>query len=60
MELDNIGDSLAFVWFSVGEIELEGNAKVAAKDDDCRHDEVEGEHGDDEREALVFHPSPGK
>lgn len=61
MELDNIGDSVAAVHrLFVGEIELDGNAKVAAGDDDRRHDEVEGEHRDDKGESLMFHLSPGK
>lgn len=61
MELDNVGDSVAVVHrLFVGEIEVDGDSKVAGDDDDRRHDEVEGEHGDDEREALSFHLSPGE
>lgn len=62
MDLDNIEDSVVLVHrLFVGEIELDGDAKVAAGDDDRRYDQVEGEHGDDKgREALMFHLSPGK
>lgn len=34
MELDNVGDSVAIGRVPVGEVELEGNAEVAAEDDD--------------------------
>lgn len=61
MQLDNIRDSVAVVHrFFVGEMELDGDAKVTADDDDRRYGKVEGEHGDDKREALVFHLSPGE
>lgn len=60
MELDDVRDALAALCLSVGEVELEGDAKVAADDDGRRHGEVEGEHGDDKREALVFHLPPGE
>ncbi len=53
MELDDVGDSVAVVHgLFVGEIEVDGNAKVAADDDDRWNGEIEGEHGDDEREVL--------
>lgn len=61
MELYNIGDSVAVVHrLFVGVIELDGDAKVAADDDDRRHDEVERDHGDHKREALMLHLVPGK
>lgn len=61
MELDDDGDLIAVIHrLFVGEIEFDGNAKVAADDDDCWHDEVEGENGDDERESLIFHLTPGQ
>lgn len=44
----------------MGKEEVYGDAKVAADDDNCRHGEVEGEHGDDERESLIFHFPPGQ
>ena len=60
MQLDNILDLVGGVGLSVDDVELDGDAKVAKKDDDGRQDEVGGEHGDDEREAVGFHLSPGK
>lgn len=60
MELDNIGDLVAVHWVFVGIEELDGDAKVAGEDDDWRHDEVESEHGDNKREALMLHLPPGK
>lgn len=61
MEFDDVGDSFAVVHrLFVGKIQVDGDAKVAAHDDDGRHDEVEGEHGDHEREAFIFHLSPGE
>lgn len=61
MELDYVGDAVAIVHrLFVGEIEVDGYAEVAAEDDDGGHDQVEGEHGDDEGETLVFHLPPGQ
>lgn len=61
MELYNDGDAVADIHrLSVGKVEVNSDAKVAADDDNCRHGEVEGEHGDDEREPLIFHLSPGQ
>lgn len=59
MHLDDMGDLVAVFDGLIGQIELEGNAEVAANDDYRRHDQVKGEHGDDERETLLFHVSPG-
>lgn len=61
MHLDDIGYSVAVVQgFLVGEIKVDGDTKVAADDDDTRQGEVEGEKGDDKRETLAFHLSPGE
>lgn len=61
MEFDNVGDSVAVVHrLLVGEVELDGDAKVAAEDDDGGHDQVEEEYGDHEREGLVLHLPPGQ
>lgn len=61
MELDDVGDSVAVVHrLFVGEIEFDGDAKVAAEDDDSGHDQVEEEQGDNKRESLIFHLAPGK
>lgn len=59
MELENVGVAVVRRLF-VGEIEVDGDAKVAGDDDDRRHDKVQGKHGDDESETLVLHLSPGK
>lgn len=61
MQLNDIGDLAAVVhWLLVGDVELDSDAEVRADDDNRGEDEVEGEHGDDEREALVFHLPPGE
>lgn len=60
MELDDNGDLVGVKGLFIGEIEFDGDAKVAADDDDRRNGEVEGENGDDERESLVFHLAPGQ
>lgn len=60
MELDNVGDSVAVHRLFVGEIEVDGDAKVAADDDYGGHCQVEEEHGHDEGEVLKFHLPPGK
>lgn len=61
MELDDVGHSVAVLQRPfVGEVQVDGDAEVAADDDGCGEDEVEGEHGDDEREALGFHLAPGE
>ena len=61
MELDDVGHSVAVLQRPfVGEVEVDGDAEVAADDDGCWDDEVEGEHGDDERAALGFHLAPGE
>lgn len=61
MELDNVWDLVAVIHhLFVCEIEFDGDAKVAADYDDNRQGEVEEENRDDEREALIFHLSPGK
>lgn len=60
MHLDNIGYSVAFAGFLVGDIKVDGNTKVAAEDDDTRQGEVERENGNDERKTLAFHFSPGE
>lgn len=44
----------------VGEIEFDGDAKVAAEDDDSGRGQVEEEQGDNKRESLIFHLAPGK
>lgn len=61
MELDDVWDSFAVVHgLFVGEEEVDGDAEVAADDDHGRSDQVQGKHGDDEREALVLHLRPGQ
>lgn len=61
MELDNDRDVVAVIHgLFVGKVEVYSDAKVAADDDNCRHGEVEAEHGDDERESLIFHLPPGQ
>lgn len=61
MQLDDVGDSVAVAHrLLVGEVELDSNAEVAADDDHGGDGQVEGEHGDDEGEALVFHLRPGQ
>lgn len=60
MELDDDRDLVGVTSLFIGGIEFNGDAKVAADDDDRRHGKVEGENGDDERESLVFHVAPGQ
>lgn len=61
MELDNDGDAVGVIHhLFVGKVEVYSDAKVAAEDDNCRHSKVEGEHGDDEGESLIFHLPPGQ
>lgn len=61
MELDHSGDAVADVYhLGVGKVEVYGETKVAGDDDNCRQGKVEGEHGDDERESLIFHLPPGQ
>lgn len=61
MELHYVRDLVPVVQrLLVRDVELDGDAEVAAEDDDGRYGEVEGEHGDDEGEALVLHLPPGE
>lgn len=61
MELDDSGDAVAGIHhLFVGKVEVYRHAKVAGDDDKCRHGKVEGEHGNDERESLVFHLPPSQ
>ena len=60
MHLDDVWDIFAVVEGLVGNVQLQGNAKVATKDDEGGPQQVEGEDGDDEGEALFLHLSPGQ
>lgn len=60
MEFDDVGDVVAVGRLLVGEVQLHGDAEVTADDDHAGQHQVEGEEGDDERGALVFHLPPGQ
>lgn len=61
LQLDDVGHVVDVVHgLLVGEEKVDGDAKVAAADDERGRHQVEGEHGQDEGEALVLHLGPGQ
>lgn len=61
MQLDDVGHVVGVVHgLLVGDVEVDGDAEVAAADDDGGRHQVEGENGQHEGEALVLHLRPGQ